>query len=325
MHRRRKENCYGSTSGFTLVEMAIVIPIFGLLLAGAIVLGRPLLEEHRAAITQQNMQHIINVTSVYAQRNNRIPCPADSNANDVAQPTGAEVGSGPAGTALPVVSAVGGCVNAGVSFNEGIVPYRTLGMSVSDVRDGNGNYITYHVNANFARDPNTVLTVHAYCRASTWFDAAGTTNINPMRAQFCCANNAIPGQTITVKDTNSVSLFPYTQDANANDYQAAGKPYPGSGGETGSLSPATTDETTIAFVLVSHGAIGGGAFLDVGGRAPANADTGTSEATNSSGGATFVWAQKNASYGANHFDDILMWRTQDQVYAETGTGTCALP
>jgi hypothetical protein len=139
-----------------------------------------------------------------------------------------------------------------------------------------------------------------------------------MRARFCCADKVIPGQEITVQDANGVSLFPFTRDA--GNYGPVDTLYAG-----GPLSLPANDVATPIFVLVSHGDGGGGAFLPNGTRAAGSALTGLAETENMNGDNVFVWALRNNVAGNLHYDDTVLWRTQEQVYAETGSGTCALP
>jgi len=311
--------CGAKISGFTLVEVAISLTVLGLMLAMVTKIALPLMQQNRLAVTQQNMARIVNVLSVYAQRNNRIPCPADADTADVAQPTGAEVGSGPDGSGVPAVNITVGCAigppDSPIAFNEGVVPYRTLGLGPNDVLDAKGNYITYHVNANFARNPATEFNVNAWCRTSSW--GSDGINQNPLKARFCCSDMTIPNQEITVQDSNGVSLFPFKR-YNAN-YLSINTLYDGP-----ALNQASNDITTVIFVLVSHGDAGGGAFLANGTRSPATAGTGTAETENMNGDNIFVSALRSNVYGDRHYDDIILWRTQDQIYSETG-GTCALP
>ena len=306
-------------SGFTLIEVAISLTVLGLMLAMVTKIALPLMQQNRLAVTQQNMARIVSVLSVYAQRNNRIPCPADANAEDAAQPTGAEVGSGPDGAGVPAVDNTVGCAigppERPIAFNEGIVPYRTLGLNPDDVVDAQGSYITYHVNANFSRNPASAFNAHAWCRTSSWI--SGDINQTSLKARFCCSDMAIPNQEITVQDSKGVSLFPFKRDS-AN-YLSVNSLYDGP-----ALSQPSNNITTIIFVLVSHGDSGGGAFLSNGARSPATANTGAAETENMNGDNTFVWGMRSNASGDLHYDDIVMWRTQDQVYSETG-GTCALP
>lgn len=286
--------------------------MLGLITAMMIQIGLPLYQQDRLAATTRNMDNIINVLSVYAQRNNRIPCPADPATSDTLQPFGAERGSGASGTSIPAA-----CV-----IDDGIVPYRTLGLSPDDILDAQGHYLTYHINPSFARNPTALNPVHAWCRGPSWVQ--GGTNLDPMRAEFCCSNIAVPGKEIRIKDTNGNSLFAFTRDT--GNYASVNSEYTGA-----TLSQASNNITTPIVVLVSYGDVGGGYYLkdsSTGARAAATPQASANELINMSGGNTFIWGTRDDNSDGTpnqHFDDIVMWRTQDQLYAETGNGSCALP
>jgi len=75
--------------GFSLIEMAIVMVILGLLLGGMMI---PLSEQREVSQrqeTERQLQEIRNALIGFAQANGRLPCPSDINAvtPGVAQPT----------------------------------------------------------------------------------------------------------------------------------------------------------------------------------------------------------------------------------------------
>ena len=328
--RLRRQNFIAPLNkGFTNLEMAIVITIASLVLFAIIQFVNPALAVSRLNASRSNMQHVVQVLSVYAQHNNRIPCPADPNTADGAQPPGMEVGSGASGVTVPDVLGQGGCMKGGVLFNEGIVPYATLGIARTDVIDGWGDYLTYHVNPTFAQDPSpaavTVALAHARCRIPRqWVTGGGTlassaANRDGPKARFCCPGVTLIGSDISVRDATGANLWTYTRDASAN-YDAVDTPTP-----LTTINPVTNNATAIAFVLVSHGPNRAGAFLDDGARVGADANMGNGELENMNGNNTFVSAPQNDVLGASHFDDIVMWRTQDDLYSAMGHLSCQMP
>lgn len=90
-----------------------------------------------------------------------------------------------------------------------------------------------------------------------------------------------------------------------------------------------------AFVLISHGRNGNGAFLANGTRNKfADGSTpGSSEIENGAGGTAVAAAWNNVFHvgplnrisGARRFDDMVVWRTQDGIMAETGVSSCVYP
>lgn len=314
----------GAPGGFSLFEMVVVFAIVGILLLMTSEFAIPFMKGARISATQSNMQHIIKVLAMYAQTAYRIPCPANPNVSVTAQPFGTEVGSGTAGTDIPSVAPPHGCRVGSSPFNEGIVPFKTLGLSAQDVRDGDGNYITYHVNPTFARATGTsALNAHKRCRINRYWVWVGH-NRNGPKARFCCPDIAflsplsIPD--ITIKDADGKILTIAARSVVAGDYQGIGIPAP-----TASLFSATSDNvTTPAFVLVGHGD-GGGAFTDSGGRMPSDGVTGAGETENLDGDSVFVSDLRRNIPGITHYDDVVMWKTQDELFAMFGHNSCNTP
>ena len=327
MNRSNRRN-----RGFTLVEFAVSVAIMGIFMNSSLYGSLAMTRTAQIKQTQANMKHVVEVLAIYAQRNNRIPCPADLDPENIDQPTGAEVGSGVDGTLVPAISLTPpkGC-RKGPSggFNEGIVPYRTLGLSKQDVLDGYGNYLTYRVNPLFARDPtDPTSVVHNRCRVQQgtsldWVVAGA--NVNPARARFCCGGmgNAAVLQMlygISIKNAAGVSIWDISRDATVSHYDSVDTAYTAQP----VFDPFLHNVTFIAFVLVSHGDRGGGAFTG-GGRQPADMSTGAGEAENFNGDNVFVSDRRVGKIGIAHYDDTVVWRTQDQIYADTSSGSCSVP
>lgn len=111
-------------AGFSLVELAIVLLISGILMSA----GLSLLTVKRSAAqldtTQKHQDAIKQALINYLGKYRRLPCPGDS--------TGGEIRS--ASATLPPCSSY-----------SGIVPYQTLGLDRTAALDGWENFITYVV------------------------------------------------------------------------------------------------------------------------------------------------------------------------------------
>ena len=125
-------------TGFTLIEMAIVLMIVGLLLSGLLVPLSAQMEQRNITDTQKSLSEIKEALIGFALTYGRLPCPATSSSNGAEQ-------------FVPGHSAADGqCSN----FYNGYVPAATLGLSGTTdssgfLIDSWGNRIHYAVtNAN---------------------------------------------------------------------------------------------------------------------------------------------------------------------------------
>jgi len=124
-------------SGFTLVEMAMVLFIVTLLLAGLVPTISSQMEQQRANETRKKMSEIKEALIGFALRNGRLPCAAR-----------AQTPAGQSNAGIDAGVEVTPCDNAGNAVNsQGVVPWVTLGTSETD---GWGNRFTYRVTSDFA-------------------------------------------------------------------------------------------------------------------------------------------------------------------------------
>jgi prepilin-type N-terminal cleavage/methylation domain-containing protein len=120
--------------GFTLIEMAIVLVIVGLLLAGLFTTLRTQFELRRTEETRIVLEEAKEALMGYALANKFLPCP-DTNA----VPNGSE---GPR-------AASNECTTL-----EGVLPWQALGVRGIDAW---GRYIRYRVSTNFSNNLNFFL------------------------------------------------------------------------------------------------------------------------------------------------------------------------
>jgi prepilin-type N-terminal cleavage/methylation domain-containing protein len=133
----------GKHAGFSLVEMAIVIVIFGLLLSALLI---PLQAQRNVAFqhqTEATLESARQALLGFAQTNGRLPCPATDNG-----------GAFPDGTGTSNPNASGACAQ-----QVGFLPAKTLGILPTDDQgfalDAWNNRIRYAVTQNStAKVPN---------------------------------------------------------------------------------------------------------------------------------------------------------------------------
>jgi len=127
--------------GFTLIEMAMVLMIVGLLLGGMLVPLSAQMDQRNVSDTQKTLSDIKEAIIGYAIANGRFPCPASATSNGVESPVGG-----------------GNCTN----FYNGFVPAATLGITSTVDNQGNtgfavdswGNRIHYAVTSWNSASPS---------------------------------------------------------------------------------------------------------------------------------------------------------------------------
>lgn len=113
--------------GFTLVEMAVVLAIIALLLAGLLVPLTSQVEQRQISDTQRSLEEIKEALTGFAVANGYLPCPAISATNGLEDRTA-------------------GVCTAGK--REGFIPWATLGVSKLDAW---GHVFRYSVTPDYAR------------------------------------------------------------------------------------------------------------------------------------------------------------------------------
>jgi prepilin-type N-terminal cleavage/methylation domain-containing protein len=121
--------------GFTLIEMAMVLLIMGLLLGGGLTLLGGQIESQKTKDSQRLLEEAKEALIGFAVANGRLPCPA---------PATAVTGSTLAG--LETAPVATGCANLA-----GVLPWATLGINEADAW---GNRFTYRVSKEFTRPVN---------------------------------------------------------------------------------------------------------------------------------------------------------------------------
>lgn len=264
-------------SGFSLVELAIALVIIALVLVLFIGASSGFISSKRNEVTSLKLKAIENAIALFVAQNKRLPCPADGT-----------IPSGDPGSGLSQPNGPGDCLN---NQANGVVPALSLGLSEADALDGWNNRITYRVysgvNGSLTRTDGMDL---------SWCDPAGTAGGALGANQLCnpaCTSAAL---------ANCVTPTQFLANKGLRIQNAAGALL---------MDPAAGPGA--AYVLISHGDNGGGAFSMTGNlQGPVGSQIGTEEAFNSN--ATnlrlppnyYVDSGYNGSDTTNHFDDLVL-------------------
>jgi type II secretory pathway pseudopilin PulG len=148
--------------GFTLIELAVVLMIVGLIVGGLLNAWATQLVQQRINTTKANAETIKTALTNYVSRNNRLPCPAIAGLLPSAAAYGQEAAT--PGTCT-------GSAGIGVPPNDaarGIVPWIALGLTSESASDAYNNRFTYQVskgatnlNATTLASMQGVLTLHS--------------------------------------------------------------------------------------------------------------------------------------------------------------------
>lgn len=123
-------------AGFTLVEMAVVLVIMGLIIGATVSFTAAQMDNAKMSATKTKQEAIRLALQSFVQRNGRLPCPAPA-----ASTTGAEATTPGTCAGSTVINGV----TAAERNRRGIVPWAALGLTESAINDGYGRRFTYQV------------------------------------------------------------------------------------------------------------------------------------------------------------------------------------
>jgi prepilin-type N-terminal cleavage/methylation domain-containing protein len=280
-------------AGFTLIEIVVVLFILGVVISMAAVLTRGVTAAQQRSITTARLAAIDSALVQFVQQQRRLPCPA--------------LGTRPStATTNPIPGdeynrASGGCqAAAGAYETDGVVPWRSLGLSENDVTDGWGRRITYRIDPQLAADNALDM---------SWCDSAGTGGLVSGACNTACTSTALSSCTppatflgtkgLTVKNISGLTV----------------------------MDPTASPNTGAAYVLISAGATGGGAYLNTGVLGASTVTDGTQEQKNyasagwvSAAVTYYVDDIENDTSGTSHFDDIVLRPSVMNVISRAGLG-----
>ncbi len=149
--------------GFTLVEVAILVVIVGLISVGGLTIVGAIFDSRRSQTTGERLDLIEQALQSYVEEFSCLPCPTDGSLSS----TGADNNFG---RSFDTGGLVGGnCTATACRLIDAVVPWRTLGLSEEFATDGWGDRIRYYVGVG------TPCTAAAGLQDTAGMDRCGTT------------------------------------------------------------------------------------------------------------------------------------------------------
>jgi prepilin-type N-terminal cleavage/methylation domain-containing protein len=255
--------------GFTLVEIVVVLLIFGIILAMAAAITRGVVASQKRSITATRMAIVDAALVQFVMQQRRLPCPADGTKASSDANAGIE----------------GGRTGAGCSGTQanGVVPWRALALTEAETMDGWDRRLTYRLDLVLGADNGMNLT---YCDAAGQEPPVGgptpacNTGCISTTLTLCTPPTAfLNGKGLTVRNLAGITV----------------------------MDPATSPYTGAAYVVISAGESGGGAYMNSGTLASSTATDGTEEQKNyaSFGIGVGTYYVDDTTSETPHFDDAV--------------------
>lgn len=260
--------------GFTLVEVVVVLVIFGIILTMAAAVTRGLAASQRLSVTTARMATVDSAIVQFVAVQKRMPCPADGSIATAGNNAGVEIAPD-----------ANGCSTQ----TNGVVPWVSLGLTETDATDGWGRRFTYRTDVTLGRAAAGVTPAGM---DMSLCDPAST--VTPIVATATCNTACTASSLGSCTPPQAFLLNKGLQVQNV-----AG---------TVVMNPGGTPATGAAYVLISAGETGGGAYLNTGNLGATSGTDGTREQLNYANRvlqAIYIDDSLNETAGNTHFDDLV--------------------
>ena len=223
--------------GFSLVEMALVLLIVGLLAAVFLPATNTLLDNNRRKETRAKLEALEQAMVRFVMVNRRLPCPADG-----------ALGTGNAQSGVEQRPA-----QECTAMGSGVVPWRSLGVPADAAMDAWGNLITYRVWARTSGGVGSAINTSLAMDGGMDFSECDPAKLTPPSpAEYRCTGaNAQPLGALLAGGGMQARGFRVCRDA----CPATTTPTPGTFEVARRI-----DGNGAAYFLISHGANKVGAY-----------------------------------------------------------------
>lgn len=294
--------------GFSLVEMALVLLIVGLLAAVFLPATNTLLDNNRRKETRAKLEALEQAMVRFVMVNRRLPCPADGALGTGNAQSGVEQRPAQECTAMAT----------------GVVPWRSLGVPADAAMDAWGNLITYRVWARTSGGVGSAINTSLAMDGGMDFSECDPAKLTPPSpAEYRCTGaNAQPLGALLAGGGMQARGFRVCRDA----CPATTTPTPGTFEVARRI-----DGNGAAYFLISHGANKFGAYNAAGqllttanGSGPGARET--IHRNNQGLRATdldntfYIDADYDERPGSNYYDDIVSRPTVISIAMAAGLG-----
>lgn len=316
--------------GFTLIEMALVLAVIGLMVGGGIMAIGPILLQAKINQTNAAMDQIEAALVAFAIRNNRLPCPADGSLANTNDDYGLEVTQASDQCSMAAYGYGGsGNVNA-------VIPWRTLGLDETYSTDGWNSRIAYF-------PANPMIT-----GVGTLVDDTGLNCLNRIssttappqgfRSTTCDPTNSLTSGSYgtynlpTYPFGNYIAVYASANPA-VNELTVANPTGNAVSSPTTSSNYVSLYGQRAAYVIISHGPLqwygwtkAGNQILPPSSR-PVKAynNGGTAGTAGNLGFVQGTAMPTSQQSNSNYFDDIVRWRSPAFIIQNCGSGACGNP
>jgi prepilin-type N-terminal cleavage/methylation domain-containing protein len=258
------------SSGFTLIELVVVLCIVAILLAMATKIGGGLQAAALRSGTDKKLTELDSAIANFVMVNRRLPCPADG-----ALPSSDPLAGREKRTA-------GTCDN---NQARGVAPWVTLGVPEFEATDAYGNRITYRVAPALVGDEAMNFTA---C------DPAGAAGLDGATSSGCkpCTSGAVGA--------------PASCTLSSLAFAGKGLEIRKVGMGAGDVIASPASSTGAAYLLMSHGENHGGAYGPSGAVQGATEPNGGAEDQNAATNALQAFYVDDSTTATPHFDDLMV-------------------